>query len=137
MTGVQNEPARVDGGGVLRQVDAVTVPVPSLEAGLAFYGDVLGYRELWRNDQAGQAAVELPDGDSELVLTTEQAYEPNWLVDDVELCLAAFVAHGGDVIAAPIDIPVGRVAVVGDPFGNALVILELSGRRYETTIMAR
>ena len=32
----------------------------------------------------------------------------------------------------PFDIPVGRVAVVADPFGNTLVLLDLSRGRYVT-----
>jgi mannitol-1-/sugar-/sorbitol-6-/2-deoxyglucose-6-phosphatase len=114
--------------GLLRMVDAVTVRVPSLGAGLAFYADALGHRPLWRNDAIGQAALALPDGDSELVLTTEHEYEPNWLVDSVDDAIDAFRRHGGTLVAEPRDIPVGRVAVVRDPFGNALVVLELSRR---------
>ncbi|WP_228266141.1 VOC family protein [Microlunatus elymi] len=30
--------------------------------------------------------------------------------------------HGGRSISPPVDIPVGRVAVVADPFGNRLVL---------------
>jgi catechol 2,3-dioxygenase-like lactoylglutathione lyase family enzyme len=91
-------------GPLLRKVDAVTVPVPDLDAGLAFYAEVLGQPLRWRNDEIGQAAVGLPDGDTEIVL-----------VD-------AF------------DIPVGRVAVVADPFGNALVLVDLSKGRYVTDV---
>jgi hypothetical protein len=35
-------------------------------------------------------------------------------------------------VTGPSDIPVGRVAVVADPFGNALVVLDLSKGRYVT-----
>jgi catechol 2,3-dioxygenase-like lactoylglutathione lyase family enzyme len=62
---------------ILRAIDAVTVPVPDLDSGLAFYRDRLGHRLLWRNDAAGQAGLALPEGVSELVLTTRQTYEPD------------------------------------------------------------
>lgn len=42
------------------------------------------------------------------------------------------VAAGGRTLAEPADIPVGRVTVVADPFGNALVLLDLSKGRYTT-----
>ena len=74
--------------------------------------------------------MELPDGDSELVLTTRQSYEPNWLVDNVDDAVALLTGHGGDLVAAPFDIPVGRVAVVRDPFGNTLVLVDLSNGTY-------
>lgn len=118
--------------GLLKRVDAVTVPVPDLAAGLRFYGDVLGHRLKWRNDAVGQAGLELPNGDSELVLTTRPDYEPNWLVQDVDESVAAFLDHGGELVTAPFDIPVGRVAVVRDPFGNTLVLVDLSKGVYTT-----
>jgi predicted enzyme related to lactoylglutathione lyase len=110
---------------LLKKVDAVTVRVPDLDRGLAFYSDTLGHLLRWRNDAAGQAGLALRDGESELVLTTQQGYEPNWLVDSVDDAVREFSAAGGRVVSAPADIPVGRVAVVTDPFGNALVLLDL------------
>jgi len=45
-------------GGIFRRVDAVTVPVTDLEAGLRFYGQT---RLKWRNDAVGQAGLDLGD----------------------------------------------------------------------------
>jgi predicted enzyme related to lactoylglutathione lyase len=117
---------------LLHKVDAVTVPVPDLDAGLRFYRDALGHELRWRNDRLGQAGLGLPGSDTELVLTTEQAYEPNWLVTSADDAAAVIAASGGRVAVAPFDIPVGRVAVVADPFGNTLVLLDLSKGRYVT-----
>jgi predicted enzyme related to lactoylglutathione lyase len=111
-------------------VDAVTVPVPDLDAGLRFYNQVLGHRPIWRNDAVGQAGRELPDGDSELVLSTRHSYGPNWLVDSVDDAVELLTDQGGDVVTAPFDIPVGRAAVVRHPFGNALVLVDLSKGAY-------
>src|SRR3954466_6080900 len=47
---------------LLRTVDAVTLAVPDLDAGLAFYVDALGHELLWRNDAVGQAGLRCPDG---------------------------------------------------------------------------
>ena len=46
--------------------------------------------------------------------------------------VAAIETAGGKVLAAPFDIPVGRVAVVADPFENVLVLVDLSKGRYDT-----
>jgi predicted enzyme related to lactoylglutathione lyase len=118
---------------LLRRIDAVTVPVPDLDAGLRFYGEVLGHHVAWRNDDVGQAGLELPDGDSELVLTTEQRYEPNWLVASADEAVQLFRDHGGSVVAEPADIPVGRVGVVVDPCGNVLDLVDLSKGTYVAT----
>ena len=44
----------------------------------------------------------------------------------------AILEAGGGVILEPTQIQVGRLAVVSDPFGNALVLLDLSAGRYVT-----
>src|SRR3954447_24788540 len=117
---------------VLRAVDAVTVSVPDLDRGLSFYRDHLGHTLLWRNDERGQAGLRLPDGETELVLTTRQEYAPTWLVASAGDAVARIVAGGGEVLVEPAPIPVGQLAVVADPFGNALVLVDLSTGRYAT-----
>jgi len=117
---------------LLQKVDAVTVPVPDLDAGLRFYRDSLGHELRWRNDQVGQAGLALAGTDTEIVLTTRQAYEPNWLVTSADQAAAEIAAAGGRVLTEPFDIPVGRLTVVADPFGNVLVLLDLSKGHYVT-----
>ena len=117
---------------LLQSVDAVTVPVPDLDAGLDFYRDVLGSELRWRNDALGQAGLGVGRGETELVLTTEHAYEPNWLVESVDEAAAVFRDSGGSILVEPFDIPVGRIVVVADPFGNVLVLIDLSKGRYTT-----
>lgn len=115
---------------LLQKVDAVTIPVPDLDAGLRFYGDALGHELLWRHDGIGQAGLGLPGSDTEIVLTTRLDYEPNWLVASADDAARAIERAGGRVISPPCDIPVGRLAVVADPFGNVLILLDLSQGRY-------
>ena len=117
---------------LLLRVDAVTVPVPDLDSGLRFYRDALGHTLLWRNDEIGQAGLALGDGDSEIVLTTRRPYEPNWLVASAEDAARAVLCAGGRIVTEPFDIPVGRGTVVVDPFGNTLVLLDLSKGVYTT-----
>lgn len=119
-------------GPLLRKVDAVTFRVPDLDSGIAFYRGGLGHALVWRNDELGLAAVALPDSDAEIVLTTHHGYEPNWLVDSADEAARVMEAAGGSVLAPPVDIPVGRLAVVADPFGNVLVLVDLSKGRYAT-----
>lgn len=117
---------------LLRKVDAVTFNVPDLDAGLAFYRDALGHQLRWRNDEIGQAALSVPDADTEIVLTTSHGYEPNWLVGSADAAAAEVERNGGRILAPPFDIPVGRVAVVADPFDNVLVLVDLSKGTYGT-----
>jgi len=127
----------VGGNPLLLAVDAVTVPVPDLDAGLAFYQGRLGHRLLWRNDDVGQAGLSLREEETELVLTTSEPYAPTWLVSSVQRALDVFGEAGGRLVSGPSDVPVGRLAVVEDPFGNELVLLEMSRGRYVTDASGR
>ena len=117
---------------LLRKIDAVTIPVPDLDGGLRFYRDALGHELKWRNDQLGQAALWLPGSDTEIVLSTQLEYAPNWLVASADEAARAIGAAGGTMVAGPFEIPVGQVTVAADPFGNALVLVDLSKGRYVT-----
>lgn len=117
---------------LLRAVDAVMLAVPDLDAGIAFYRDQLGHRLRWRNDEMGQAALACPESATEIVLSTELPAEPNWLVDDAAAAADLIRRSGGRLVQPAVDIPVGKVAVAQDPFGNRLVLVDLSKGRYRT-----
>ena len=122
---------------LLRKVDAVTVAVPDLDIGLRFYRDGLGHELLWRHDDIGQAGLRLPGSDTEIVLATGQEYAPNWLVSSADEAARIVVSAGGRLVSGPFDIPVGRAVVVADPFGNDLVLLDLSKGTYLTDSTGR
>jgi predicted enzyme related to lactoylglutathione lyase len=117
---------------LLQYVDTVTVPVPDLDRGMAFYRNVLGHQLIWRNEAAGQAGLQTPGSDTEIVLTTRQSYEPDWKVASADLAAEIFDANGGRVLVEPMDIPIGRLAIVEDPFGNRLVLLDSTKGTYDT-----
>lgn len=122
---------------LFRRIDAVTVAVPDLDSGLRFYRDCLGHELLWRHDDIGQAGLRLPDSETEIVLATAHEYAPNWLVTSADDAARVVVSAGGKLLTGPFDIPVGRAAVVADPFGNVLVMLDLSKGTYVTDSTGR
>jgi len=110
---------------LFKKVDCLQVPVPDLEVGLVFYRDRLGHELLWRTER--QAALRLPESEAEIVIQTERPeLEANLTVASVDDAVARIVEAGGRVLVAPFDIPIGRCAVVADPWGNRLVILDNS-----------
>jgi predicted enzyme related to lactoylglutathione lyase len=117
---------------LLQKVDAVSVRVPDLDSGLRYYRDALGHELRWRNDRIGQAGLGLPGSDTEIVLSTQQDYAPDWLVASAGDAARAIQSAGGRVITEPFDIPVGRATVAAGPFGNMLVLVDLSKGRYLT-----
>ena len=115
---------------LIRRVDSIEFSVPDLEAGLAFYRDRLGHDLVWRSETA--AGLRMADTDTEIVLQTERPPEPALLVESADAAAERFVAAGGSVVVPPHDIAVGRVAVVRDPWGNRLVLLDLSKGTFVT-----
>lgn len=116
---------------LIRAVDCVRIPVPDLDAGLAFYRDQLGHALIWRTATA--AGLRLPHSDAELVIHTEgHDFEVDLLVSSADQAAARITASGGAVVVPPFDIPVGRCVVVRDPWGTRLVLLDLSKGRLHT-----
>ena len=111
---------------LIRKIDCVSFPVRDLDEALAFYRDRLGHDLVWRTPSA--AGLRLPETDAELVLHTEPTRPPaaELLVAAVPEAIARFEAAGGVLAFGPFEIPIGRCAVVTDPFGNHLVLLDTS-----------
>ena len=110
---------------LFRKVDCLSIPVPDLDAALAFYSARLGHELLWRSRTA--AGLKLPDSNAELVLHTgDRPMETDLAVDSVPDAIARFTAAGGKVLRGPFEIQIGRCAVVADPWDNVLVILDAS-----------
>lgn len=106
-------------------IDCVQIPVPNLSDGIRFYGQCLGHRLIWRTREA--AGFRLPNSDSELVIYTKnRGVEIDWKVDSVDAAVQRWRESGGKVVVNPFDIKIGRCAVLHDPWGNELVILDNS-----------
>ena len=93
-------------------------------------GDVMELR--WRNDAVGQAGLGLPEGPTELVLALQEPYAPAWLVSSAAEAASTIEHAGGRVVEGPRAVPVGNLVVAADPFGNQLVLVDLSTGRYTT-----
>jgi lactoylglutathione lyase len=111
---------------LFRAIDCLQVPVPDLDDAIGFYGDRLGHRLVWRTDAAAGFALPSQEGAELVVQVTRPEAETDLLVDDVRVAVTRWTSAGGMVEVPPFDIAVGRCAVVRDPFGNRLVILDMS-----------
>ncbi len=117
---------------MFRKVDCLLLRVPDLSAALGFYRDKLGLPLAWM--RPGQSAgLRLREPGSELVLVEESGGpETDLLVDSVDDACREFAAAGGRCLRGPFEIPVGKVAVVADPWGNELVLIDLTKGRLRT-----
>jgi catechol 2,3-dioxygenase-like lactoylglutathione lyase family enzyme len=115
---------------VLLGVDAIVLRVPDLEAGLSFYRDALDHELIWRTES--MAGLRMATSGTELVLAVDRGPEADLLVASIDGAVRSFTDRGGTLVAGPHDIAVGRLAVVRDPFGTELVLVDLSRGRYAT-----
>ncbi len=107
------------------KVDCIRLYVPDLESGLSFYRDRLGHALIWRTAVA--TGLRMPGTETELVIQTEQAgQEVDLTVQSADQAAQRFVEAGGEIVLPPFDIQIGRCALVRDPWGNQLVLLDTS-----------
>jgi predicted enzyme related to lactoylglutathione lyase len=112
---------------MLRKIDCVQVKVNDLDAAAEFYQRAFSLTPLWRDDIS--LGMGMPETDAEVVLHTldlpaDRAV--NYLVDDVPEAFESARLAGCGVLVEPFEIAVGRCAVLQDPFGNPVCILDLS-----------
>jgi predicted enzyme related to lactoylglutathione lyase len=112
---------------VLRKIDCVMLRVDDLEAAASFYARVFGLRRLWRDGSS--VGMAMAETDAEIVLHT-MSIPPEWgvhyLVEDVPVAVSTYRREGCVIREPPFDIDIGRCAVLEDPFGNTLCILDMS-----------
>ncbi len=110
---------------LFRKIDCIRLHVADLNAAFAFYRDQLGHRLIWRTESA--IGLGMSDTDTEIVLYTDDGgVEIDFLVDSADEAALRFVQAGGKVVVPPFDIQIGRCVVVQDPWGNKLVLLDMS-----------
>jgi predicted enzyme related to lactoylglutathione lyase len=113
---------------MLKKIDCVMIRVGDLEAASRFYTEVFGLRLRWH--EATAVGLGFPDTDTEIVLHRNAGIpsrvEVHYLVDDVVQAIEHFQQNGCRILVEPFDIPIGQCAVIRDPFGTTLCILDMS-----------
>src|SRR5262249_20581819 len=115
-----------------RNWTSLRLSVPSMRKALKFYGERLGllvswYRsaDTWSGPEVG---FELPGTEAELVVNTydeDGDHRILLLVDDIEIAAQTLVAAGAEALEMTQVTEHGKRAVVRDPFGNDITLLEL------------
>jgi predicted enzyme related to lactoylglutathione lyase len=105
---------------------------PDPDAVIPFYRDLFGWKT--QSDDMGEYVYttfllgDRPVGGA--MKPPMDGIPPNWgvyfAVDDTDATVATATKSGGSVIAEPMDIPPGRMAVIGDPQGAVFSVLALA-----------
>ena len=125
----------------------VNIDVPELGPAVAFYTRALGLRV---GRRFGEDVVELLGGTSPIYLLAKPAgttpapaarprnYARHWtpvhldfVVPDVDAAVERAVEAGAKVDEPAEDRSWGRIAILADPFGHGLCLLQFSGRGYD------
>jgi len=121
---------------MFKKIDCVMIRVDDVSAAEKFYADVFGLKPLWR--EAGAVGMKMPETDAEIVLHNNaeipNKVEVHYLVDDVVAAVKSYGEKGCRVLVPPFDVLIGKCAVIQDPFGTRICVLDLSSGRRPTYI---
>lgn len=113
---------------MLRKIDCVMIRVDDVQAAAEYYARVFGLQPRWSGDDA--IGLVFPESDAEIVLHNDpgipSSVEVHYLVDDVVEAAAACAAQGCQVLVEPFDITIGKCAMIADPFGTRMCILDMT-----------
>jgi uncharacterized protein len=99
---------------------------PDPERAGAFFAELLGWTA--EPDETGYAVIEQNGARNGGIRRVQEGEPPNWLIyftaESCEEAAAAVREAGGHVLAGPMDVAVGRIAVVADPQGATFALFE-------------
>jgi len=123
--------ANGEGPAVLKRIDCVMLKVADLDKATEYYTRVMGLKAAWRDGT--MVGLNFPGaipGVGEMVLTNDPkipvSLDVNYLVDSVKEECARLAAEGCEVIAGPFPIAIGDCAVIRDPFGSTLTLVDMT-----------
>ena len=113
---------------MLRKIDCVMIRIGDVEAAAEYYARVFGLIPQWSGD--GSVGLVFPESDAEIVLHNDanlpSNVEVHYLVDDALAAVAEYAAQGCQILVEPFEITIGKCAVIQDPFGTRLCILDMT-----------
>jgi predicted enzyme related to lactoylglutathione lyase len=113
---------------MLRKIDCIMIRVDDIEAAAQYYVTVFGLHPQWSGD--GSIGLVFPETDAEIVLHNDpgipSSVEVHYLVDDIIAAVAHYEEQGCHILVAPFDITIGKCAVIRDPFGTRLCLLDMT-----------
>jgi lactoylglutathione lyase len=112
----------------LKKIDCVMVRVDDRERAGEFYRRVFGLIPTWADAQS--TGLRFPESDAEIVLHTiaeiPARVDVTYLVDDVVAAVPELEKAGCTVVERPFDVAIGKCAVIRDPFGIALSLIDMT-----------
>ena len=113
---------------MLKKIDCVMIRVEDVKAAMTYYADVFGLHPVWWDESS--AGLVFPESDAEIVVHCRpdipSRVEVNYLVENVIAAVQTLETKGCRILVDPFDIAIGKCAVIEDPFGTELCILDMT-----------
>lgn len=124
---------------MLRKISCVLIRVNDVPDAVNFYSDVFGLKPVWQDQQREQAGLLFSESDAEIVLHCDPNISGQvvvqYLVDDVGAAIELYVDQGCTIVTEPFETRTGRGAVIQDPFGTQLYLVDMSKAPREAEIL--
>ena len=128
-------PSPPPSSSLLRKIDCVMIKVGDLVSAGEFYRRTLGLQPSWSDAHA--IALKMPESEAEIVLHDDsdipRECSVHYLVDDAKAAAAHLASAGCPIVVPPFEVRIGVCAVLRDPFGNLLNLLDMSKGPIATT----
>lgn len=113
----------------LLRIDNIMYRVSDLKKAENFYMNVLGLKKVWEDKNARIVGFIFGENNSEIVVHDNQdmpKFDYSYLVEDVILFCEEFKKLGYKIILDPVEARSGNYAVIADPDGNEIPIIDLT-----------
>lgn len=116
---------------IFSYVDCIELYTPDIQKGIDYYCTNLGLKVIWKTESS--VGLGMNEGITEVVLQNERKeMNVDFKVESVTEAVKDIEKAGGQILYGPFDIPIGKCAVVKDPWDNKYVILDTTKGTYIT-----
>ena len=113
----------------LLKIDSIMLRVKDITKSASFYEKTLGMKRVWKDAERGMAGFTFSDSDSEIVIHDNNDIPSpsfSFLVNDVTKFCKDYAKTGNRILVQPMEVRTGKYAVLSDPNGNAIPIIDLT-----------
>lgn len=103
--------------------------VEDLNQAARFYQEILGLKCGWTDTDAQMIGLLFPENSSEIVLHRDNSIPSPYIayqVENVEKFCQYYKKKGYQVESEPIEVRCGKLAILIDPYGNQIPIIDLT-----------